>query len=262
MVVALLATLASALDCPDRLTREELAAQLDAAESAWVDLDAPGFRDRANELAGLLLPCMGDLVPPDLAARTHRVLALQRYELGNRDAAAGSVAAAKAADPTIAFPETWLPADHALVLAWQAADEPAYGKVPEPRVGNLAFDGVAGRERPRDLPTIAQQFDAAGVARATRYLGPREAFDGYDAIPRTRNALVATSAGAGLGGAALLVGSWLQYRSLLANAADPLTPADDLQGQRATSNLLFALGGGLVGVSVGLGAGALAVGER
>ncbi len=262
MILALIATVASALDCPDRLTREELATQLGAAEAAWVELDAVGFRDRANELAGLLLPCMGDLVPPDLAARTHRVLALQRFELGDPEAAARSIAAAKAVDPASAFPTGWLAADHPLVAAWGAAEAPAYGKVPEPRVGSLAFDGVTGRERPRELPTIAQEFDAAGVARATRYLGPRETFDGYDAIPRTRNTLIATGAGAGVSGAALLVGIWLQYRSLLANAADPLAPADDLQGQRATTNALFALGGGFVGVGIGLGAGAIAVGQR
>jgi hypothetical protein len=261
-LLLLAAQLAAAIDCPERLTREDLATQLAQAEQAWADLDPTGFRDRTNTLAGLVLPCMGDLVPPELAARTHRLLALQRFELGDPDAAATSMAAARATDGSAEVPAEWLPAEHPLRTAWAGAEPPGTVRVPEPRVGTLAFDGRAGRERPRGVPTLVQRFDAAGVAQSTAYLGPREALPDYEAIPRRRRALTAGAIGAGAAGAGLLVGSWLQYRGLLADAADPAVPADALTAQRATVNVLFVLGGGLVGAGAGLGVGAAAVGPR
>lgn len=258
----LLAGSASAIDCPKRLTRDDLSGEIDLAEKAYADLDTVAFRDRMNGLAGLLLPCMGDLVPPELAARTHRVMALQQLELGNPSAAEVAIEAARGLDAGIDIPEAWLPADHPLRAALQDADAPSYGKAPDPRSGTLAFDGHGGRERPKDVPTIVQLFDSSGVAQTTAYVGPGDPLPGYAAIPHRRRALIGASGGAGAVGVALLTASWLQYRSLLAGAADPATAPTELYAGRASTNALYVAGGAFIGLGVGFGVGAAAVGPR
>lgn len=262
LALALWTGTALAIDCPERLTREDLSAELDKAETAYADLDTMAFRDRMNGMAGLVLPCMGDLVPPELAARTHRAMALQQLELSNPDAAAVAIAAAHAADPHINVPEGWLPPDHPLRTALAAAPEAAFGKAPEPRVGALAFDGVSGRARPKDFPTVVQVFDTAGTAVSTAYLGPDDHLPAYDAIPRKRNTLIVGSAGSGAVGLSLLAASWLQYRGLLAAAADQSTPPEDLTAMRGPINTLYVAGGAMIGLSVGLGVGAAVVGPQ
>jgi len=251
---------AMALDCPQQLTREDIDEQITLAETAYADIEVEAFRDRMNELNGLLLPCIGDLLPGPAAARTHRLLSLQQLELGNDEAAAASWSAVPRLDPDLPLPEAWLPADHPLRSV--APDTGRTRRAPEPRSGHLAFDGVTSRDRPKDAPTIAQRFDAAGVAVSTAYLAADDPLPPYEAIPRTRNRLMLGAAGAGVAGLATLTASWLQYRSLLANAADPTVPAADLDRQRATSNATYGIGAGLVGIGVGLGVGAVVVGPR
>lgn len=260
-LVAFLST-AAALECPERLTREDLSTELGKAETAYANLDTVAFRDRMNGLAGLLLPCMGDLVPPDLAARTHRVMALQQLELGNPAAAHAAVGAVKHVDATLALPAEWLPPEHPLRSAMATAEPPTFGKAPEPRVGALAFDGTNGRLRPRDLPTIAQVFDASGVAQSTIYLGPDDPLPTYVAIPRRRTTLAISGGASGAAGLALIAASYLQYQSMIASAQDPLFPADDLVAMRGTTNVLYLGGASLVGVGFGFGAAALATGPR
>lgn len=260
-VLALLST-AFGLECPERLTREDLSTELTKAETAYGTLDTMAFRDRMNGLAGLLLPCMGDLVPPDLAARTHRVMALQQLELGNPTAADAAVAAIKHVDPALPLPPEWLPPEHPLRSAMAAAEAPAFGKAPEPRVGALAFDGTNGRLRPRGVPTIAQVFDASGVAQSTLYLGPEDPLPEYAAIPRRRNTLIAAGSGSLGAGVAMIGMSYLQYTSMVAAAKDPLFPADDLRAMRGSTNLLYLGGASLVGVGFGFGAAAVATGPR
>jgi hypothetical protein len=257
-----IASSASAIDCPKRLSRDDLTVEVANAEQAYADLDMIGFRDRMNNIGGLLLPCMGDLVPPELAARTHRVMALQQLELGNPDAAAVTIAAAHAVDSTAEMPEGWLPADHPLRLAWSAAPDASFAKAPEPRAGTLAFDGHGGRERPKNLPTIVQMFDGSGIAQTTAYIGPGDPLPAYDAIPHRRNTLLISAGGAGAGGLVLLAASWLHYQSLVTAADDPTTPADDLLAGRAGTNTLYAGGAALIGLGIGFTVGAVAVGPQ
>jgi hypothetical protein len=257
MLVAWLPLAAWAIDCPQRLTREDLDGQLTQAEAAYASFDVEGFRDRMNELNGLLLPCAGDLVPTATAARAHRLVALQQLELGNPAAAAASWVALAQTDPALPMPDDWLPADHPL-----RATPPRARKVPEPRVGTLAFDGVTGRERPVGRPTLVQRFDSAGVAQATAYLGESDPLPPYEAIPRVRRRLTASAIGAGALGVGAVGLSWLRYQGLLSAADDPTTPADELDRGRAAVNGLYGVGGAFVGVGVGLGVGAVVVGPR
>lgn len=253
-------SIAAAIECPQQLTREDLEEKLGAAESAWEGLDTEGFRDRMNELNGLLLPCIGDRVPPEQAARSHRLTSLQQLELGNEAAARSAWAAAPRVDPSIALPADWLPQDHAIRSV--SSEGIGVRRVAPPRSGSLAFDGTPGLARPRGVPTIFQHFDAAGVATSTAYVGPEDPLPAYASVPRTRNRLLAGAGATGALGLLTLGVSFTSYRGLLALADDPTVPAADLDARRGVVNTTYAVGAVVLGAGAGLGVGALAVGPR
>jgi hypothetical protein len=262
MLAVAVAGVALALDCPQHLTRSQLASQLAGAEEAYATMATDGFRDQMNEIVGITLPCLGDVVPTPLAGRTHRLMSVQQLELGNASAAEASARAARSLEPEAPFPESWLPADHPLRLAWQDAGPTRARRVPEPREGALAFDGVTGRTRPVGVPTVVQLFAADGIAVQTRYLGASDPLPDYRAIPRQRTALALGAAGTGAAAVASWAASWLQYRSLLAQSDDPTVAAATLDDQRTAVNASYVAGGLLFGVSAGLGIGAVVMGPR
>ena len=253
-------TVAWALDCPQQLTREDLVAKVDEAEGAWANLETEQFRDRMNELNGLLVPCIGDRIPPDAAARVHRLMSLQQLELGDEAAAAAAWLAAPRIDPSIVLPDSWLPSTHPLRSVEPL--KPKIHRVAEPRDGALAFDGTPGLGRPIGVPTLFQRFDAAGVAQLTRYVGADEPLPEYRGVPKIRRRLVGGAVGLGVAGLATWTGSWVGYRSLLAAARDPAVSAADLDRRRANVNMTYAVGAGFLGGAIGVGVGAVAVGPR
>jgi hypothetical protein len=260
--LAAAAALAGADTCGEPQSREVLGAALSRAEQSFLDLDDAAFRDRFNELAGLVLPCMGDLVPPDLAARYHRLMAIHLYGLGDLESARLSIDAARAAAGDAPLAGDLL-AGHDLAAEWATAPaEARTHPVPEPRTGSLAFDGSNQRERPVGVPTVAQVFDAAGRAVATAYLGPRDPLPAYPAIPRRRNALIAIAAGTGAAGVAAWIGAAIAHADLYATAGDPGATAEDLDRLRGTTNALSVLGGIGIGGAIGAGTGAVLVGSR
>jgi hypothetical protein len=246
----------------ERLDRQGFATRLDDAERAWLDLDTAAFRDRVNVLTGLVVPCLGDLVPPDLSARWHRVMALHLDTLGASEGADGSISAAHTLDAGLVFDDAWVGEDHHLRAAFASAQADGTRRVPEPRSGTLAFDGTPGRDRPANQPTLVQVFDAAGVARTTAYLGARDPLPAYEAIPKVRNRLLV---GTGLSLLATGVTLGLAYSAqgeLFSLAEDQQVPGPELEAQRRRADGLAAVSYGLVGLTAGLGGAALAVGQR
>jgi hypothetical protein len=189
-------------------------------------------------------------------------MAVHLMGLGNDDGAAQSMRAARRADPALAVPD-WFPASHPLRAALEAGGTTAASrKVPEPRSGSLAFDGLGGRFRPADLPTVVQLFDESGRAIATDYLGPRDPLPAYAAVPRLRTTLVVSASASGAVAMGLLAASVASRGALFDAAADRRTDAAQLDHLRATTNL-FALGGaGAVALTLGLATGAWTVGSR
>jgi hypothetical protein len=263
LLVLTIALAAHAVECTGPIALDDVAAGLTAAESAYADLDDVGFRDRANALAGVLLPCVVAPLPPAMAARFHRVMALHLQALGDEPAAEGAMRAAHAHDPSYAFDDTLLPPTHPLRAAYEAA--PAVQlvrKVPEPKAGNLAFDGTIGRLRPKDDPTVVQVLDPAGVALTTAYVGAGDPLPRYDAIARTRTALGVTS-GASLGVSAVAGAlAWGAFAKLHADAKDQSTLPEVLDADRAATNRLAAIWTVTFAVGVGTGTAAIAVGDR
>lgn len=263
MWVALAAAAALATDsCGSPLARDDLGSAIEKAEGTFLDLDDAGFRDRFNELSGLVLPCMADLVPPDLAARTHRLMAIHLFGLGDREGAVRAISAARAVAGETALPGDLL-AGHELAAAWSAASRaPQARRVPEPRAGSVAFDGVNHRDRPIDLPTVAQVFDGAGRAMETVYLGPGDPLPEYAAVPRRRNALIAIAASSAAAGVGAWVGAGVTHGEVYRLVEDPGATAAQLDRLRGTTNLLSVLGGVGVVAAVGAGTGAVLVGSR
>jgi len=261
MVLGLLAT-AWALECEEPVPLEELQATLGEAEQAYIDFDDTLFRDKVNIAAGVLLPCVGDALPAQTAIRYHQVTSLHLLTIGDEANARLALQAARAVDPEAELNTELFPEGSPGAEWWASWEEGKEHRVPEPRYGSIAFDGEHTRQRPRDLPHIVQLFDESGLARTTRYLAPREPLPAYPAIPRQRNALIGCGVGGAVGSAVLLGGAWAARSALLRNASDLSTPADQLDGQRATMNGLALGSATLLGVGVGCGAGAAVIGER
>ncbi|MCO4747931.1 MAG: hypothetical protein KC912_24275 [Proteobacteria bacterium] len=261
-IAALWLAPAFAIECKEPVQHEELVAALDAAEAFYVDLEEEAFRDKVNEISGLLLPCVEAQIAPELAARYHRNLALQLSAVGDEIGAQETLQAAYNAHPEFVWDDAMLAADHPLRVTYdglQAWD--AGSKVAEPRSGSISFDGVNGRFRP-STPLIYQRFDATGRATETLYVGPGEGLPTYSAIPRKRNTLIGCAGGAlGLSGTTWLIGR-AQRGSLYSLAADPTTSADQLDKKRGSANALAVVSTALFGVAAGCGTGAWLVGEQ
>lgn len=255
--------LAYAFECAEPVQHEEVEEALTRSEAAYAEFDDIGFRDRVNELSGVLLPCVADALPRPLVARTHEVIALQLLSAGDAPGASLAMIAARRADPEAQLATAMFPEGHPLRDAWATAElEAQTRKVPEPRIGTIAFDGERSRRRPDGVPTIAQLFDETGLARTTTYLAAREPLPGYDAIPRRRNTLIACSAGAVVTSGVLYGWGWSQRSKLVSLAADPSAPAGSLDAARSSVNVLSALSAGVFGAAAGCGVGAAVIGPR
>lgn len=258
-----LATTAHGFECGAPVRLDELASALEQAEAAYIDLDEVGFRDKVNELAGILLPCAKDAFPPTLASRHHRLMALHLLMVGDEPGALSAIEAAKIGDPEFMFPDDLLPPTHPLRAHYEAyVPHPKTRNVPEPRVGSIAFDGQHTRRRSKIHPTVAQLFDEQGLAQSTTYLGARETLPPYRAIPRRRNTLI-------LGGASALVVSatmyglaWAQRGDLFSSASDQALTAKHLDSKRARTNGLTLASGAFLGIAIGAGVGAAMIGEQ
>ena len=262
-LLGLMVHTAAAIECTEPVQQSAMVTAMDEAEQAYANLDEDGFRDGVNEIAGLMLPCIGEALDPTVTARYHRLMALRLHEIGDEDNASGSVLAARTVAPDAPFDEALVPSNHALRSLWEASppDEETK-KVPEPRYGSLAFDGEIGRDRPKNRPTVAQVFDDTGVAQTTLYLGAREPLPSYAAVPRRRNMLIGCAAGAGVGAGVTYGLSWSNRSRMFNQAAIQDTSDVDLDGLLVSTNVMSLLSTSLVAVTAGCGTGAVLVGER
>lgn len=172
LVLAALSSQAQAA-CPTPVSLSGLTRGMDTAEQAYSNLDLDGFMAATNELRGDL-PCLGQALEPDIAARYHRLEGLRGYVDQDRRASTQSFAAARSIDATYRFPETLVPAGYPEWEFYEAMDITlgTEEKIPPRIEGWLRVDGKETQTRPTDWATIIQSFDDDGKVLGTWYLRP------------------------------------------------------------------------------------------
>lgn len=284
--------LAHGADCPAPVAVDELQARLDEAESAYADLDVDGLT-AASDTFVLMLPCLAEPAPPELAARTHRTFALLRWGEGREDEARRSLAALRRIQGDAALPDTLVPPGHPLHGALAGATPGGTVPLDPPADGQLLFDGAAALARPEDEPTLAQWARQDGTIGWSVLARPGAALPDYGAVapepepppapepvaaapepapvplpepaPRRSSglstALFATSAATAVGAGALYGGAWAANRSFFTYEPPAGTSGADavaaLESRQATAGALTA-GAISLGV-VALGAGVTGV---
>jgi len=255
---------ASAEECAATVTPEQLAATLEAAESAWRSADDDGFLLKMEE-AHLQLPCVDAAVSPDLAARYHRDAGLWLYVSGQRDRTAQAFSAARRIEPAHSIPASLLPPKHPIRGLFDSAPTAAATE-PTPRAadGALTFDGSEG-DRPSDSPTIAQLTRVDGTMSFTTYLRPGDALPMYAVVkaPVKTGGLAEHRLGIALavGSGALLAGGTTfaliarsTQQEFLESPPEGFTALDELYQRNRTASTTSAL---LLGLGGAAGVGAV-----
>lgn len=263
--------------CAEAVSIEDVRAHLDAAEAAYVDLDAVGFTTVTDTLVARV-PCLAAPIEPVEAARVHRAAGLRAHLDGDVPLLAAAFAAARELDPAYAFPPGFLPDAHPLRDRWATTASTPGPLAPfdAPAEGSLLFDGRALPGRPTDRTTVAQWVGPAGEVRQGSWLAPSDALFattpgngaiGVEAVPprppapRSRSRrLGAVSIGtalAALGSGAVGVTCHAWYHDLSLDLT-----ADDLHDLRIGSQVGVGTAWVLGGLALGTGAASVALRER
>ncbi|MCB9686612.1 MAG: hypothetical protein H6738_08055 [Alphaproteobacteria bacterium] len=251
------------------ITLEVLQADLTSAEQAFADLDIDGFLALSDRVR-TEVPCMGEVVPPKVAASLHRVEGLRRF--GERDIDdVRSFTAARASDPDHVLPPEIAPPGSQLLADYGAMDIDAGEPVPlaEPIDAVLWIDGVSALERNSARPALAQLVGSDGVVRWTTYAERDADLPAYEAIPLPEPVLppppepitvvvhrsprvplaVATGATALAAGITYGIGA-----ASKATWNDPETPDGQLAGLKARTNTMAVASTASGVAALGLGA--------
>ena len=157
MVVSLWLAQARAAECPGGpLGPSELAALLDEADAAFVELEIPTFIALSDRVRSSI-PCLDAPAGPALVARLHRTEGLRLFGERNVDAVR-VFAAARSVEPDYVFPSDVVPSGSPILDDYSAMDLDA-GEIevlPEPLAGSVWVDGRETRERPLAWPTLVQ----------------------------------------------------------------------------------------------------------
>lgn len=261
LILWMVLSVARGTECTTAISSAEVEATLDRAEAAWRAVDDTTFRDQAAALVGVLLPCTREPLSPAVAFRTHVVMALHLWLIGDEDRARAAMDAARLADPDAELDPTLVAPDHPLR---EAPPERIHTrKVPEPREGSVSFDGHHLRDRPVGVPTLLQVIDGTGRATTTAWLDPREPMPRYPAVPRRRNTLIGCSGAALVLAGATYAGTWGLRADLMATKRDMAASPDALDAKWHRLNALsLTVPPAFLGIAAGCGVGAAMVGER
>ncbi len=189
LLAALLSQAQAASTCPTPTHAAELAAKVNAAEQAYATFEVETFSSSLDE-AALILPCIADMVPPDVAAHYLRMEGLRYFIERDPTHADQAFAAARSIDAVYVFPDTLIPPGHSVRTHYTAIDLATVVPIgiAAAKTGSIWFDGtqatvgLSGAVRP-GLPAIVQIEDATGTVTATRYVLPGDPLPSYDAVP-------------------------------------------------------------------------------
>ena len=105
--------------CPIPVSEARLLTTLEAAATAWSDLDVDGFRDRLGD-AHAQLGCVDQVVNPSTAATVHRMVGLAAFADRDTAAASKAFAAARSAAPGTRFSTALVPVGHPIDALYEA----------------------------------------------------------------------------------------------------------------------------------------------
>ncbi len=279
ILFALLVAPASA--CDDASTSSDLSRQVEAAETAYAELDIDGLVAATDTLLAAL-PCVSEPLSRSASANVHRVVGLRAFVDQEGEDAKLAFAAARSIQPDYRFPDTLIPPGNPILADYDAIPLSIASSEPAPALaddGSWRFDGRDGQERARTWPTVAQAIDTRGAVRGSVYLWPANALEAFDtsvedeviaAVPPPLPDLAPVAPGegggvhkgllAGAGGMAILTGvTYALASSAASEYRDVSTPYDDLDGLRRQANTMTVGWAASAAVTAGLGASAFLV---
>lgn len=225
-----------------------------------------GFNQSVDS-ATAALECLAEPMPPEQAARLHRLIGVHRFVHRDRVLAEAAFLAARTVDPEYAFPENMVPQGHGLRTLYESVQPgSSYEDVPKPASGELLFDGDALAGRPVQSPTIVQIRDRRGRVVSTNYLETGAPLPDFRARknPTQRSKSNAPLIGLAVGaGSAAVISASLLAVSASSNTSfnqyDPSRDLAQLDDLRDRTNTLGAVGVSAGIVALGAGVGALVV---
>lgn len=267
-MIFLLVEAALAGECPEGdplvATNAQVTEALDAAEAKF-----PADADRFVKLMGpvrVTAGCLTEPIQAAVAARYHRLYALQRDPAGKfgleSSLVAGSLKAARALDSAYEFPPALLADGHPLRDAYAKLppELPDVQRVPAPREGKLLFDGTASLDRPVDVATFYQRTDASGAIVESTYLATGAPLPSYEVDPVKRRRLGISALATGALAAGLYTGALVTEAQF--NNPDRAASLGDLESMQSTNRALFGASIGFGLTAGGLGLAAFLVGAQ
>ena len=169
---------ASAADCPQALSPDDLEDEVEEATLAWAAMDEDGFREAAAR-AEAVVPCLDEPVSPEQAANLHGLRALAAFLDGDTTTARTRLEAAHAADEGYAISTRLAPEGGPLwTLSVEASEADRDPGRPLSLLdgGTVWVDGTEGGRRSDQRPALVQ-VGADGRASWSALLEPGQAFE-------------------------------------------------------------------------------------
>jgi len=270
----LAAVAASAQEVPEGCVSEPVGVDgvyeaIELAQMSFGAGDDATFLDAA-QYAQLVLPCLQEPLTRRMAADWHRLMGLVALVQQDEPGAQRAFAAARTIEPYYRLPPSLNRESLGVEAAYQALPVDTVA-TQEILSGGIQLDGRPARERPVDLPTIAQVFRDDGSVQQTAWVPPGASLPDYaiaaptagiaaieiDPLPTgPRPKHLSKPLLGGAGGA--LVTSGLLFAAASASHArfaDPATPYADLNSLEKRTNSLTTASAvaGVVGLGLGVG---------
>jgi hypothetical protein len=268
-MIVLWFSLAWGSDCLIPAYSTDLTRAVADAEATFSSLDIDAFKAATDRLE-VLLPCLVDPVPRNVAATVHRYLGIRA--VGDRDMEVAELrfAAGRALEPGYSFPETLMPVGHPVRRLYDGLQlsDVTFATAPPPGNGYVQFDGRSTNQRPLSWATILQRFDSTGKIVETAYLMPAEPLPQYpvrigqevvvvpyddpviEEPPRPTGLIVATGVAAVATGVLYTVAGLTHGKYM-----NPETPDGELAGLAGRANGLSVASAVTGTATLGLGVG-------
>lgn len=275
----LVAVAASAQDIPEGCISDPVGVDgvyeaIELAQMSFGAGDDGTFLDAA-QYAQLVLPCLQEPLTRRMAADWHRLMGLVALVSQDEPGAQRAFAAARTIEPNYRLPPSLNRESLSVDAAYQALPIEAVA-TEEILSGGIQLDGRPARERPIELPTLAQVFRDDGSVQQTAWVRPGEPLPDYAiALPTAGIAAIQIEPLAaeplptgprpkhisrpllgGAGGAIVTSGLLFAAASVSHERfADPATPYADLNGLEKRTNSLTTASAvaGVVGLGLGVG---------